>query len=420
MPKKILNLWRKKRKRMSNYKVLFCLRVLKCILTTFVDSFLVLYFLELSDSNILPLGIYKLVAVAVIFFTIFSVRNIAKSKYRVTLLRIGIILDFLYFLTILLLREKVVDYIYLVGVLYGLEEGFYFSVYNMFESDGIANQERAKFKGTYTAVKSILDMIFPLFMGTYIFTAGFLNAVLIVLAIVAIRIVLSFQFKDNNLPTENKTNLKEYSKIVNKEISIRKSYKMEIYNGLTYSEGAFSSIVMIYIIKIFSNSFRLGIFTAVFSMVTVLLGMLFAKVMKPQNYSRNIKISTIFTVTSLFIMIVNCNMFTVVLFNFLQTISKNLTEMINSNNQFDLSNQKELRKQYKVEYFVGLEFSIFIGRVISQSLFILMAFIENTTIMMIVFAMLLILYELNSVELNNEMQDNEKYTLRNVRKEEYT
>ena len=142
--------------------------------------------------------------------------------------------------------------------------------------------------------------------------------------------------------------------------------------------------------------------------------------MKPQNYSRNIKISTIFTVTSLFIMIVNCNMFTVVLFNFLQTISKNLTEMINSNNQFDLSNQKELRKQYKVEYFVGLEFSIFIGRVISQSLFILMAFIENTTIMMIVFAMLLILYELNSVELNNEMQDNEKYTLRNVRKEEYT
>lgn len=142
--------------------------------------------------------------------------------------------------------------------------------------------------------------------------------------------------------------------------------------------------------------------------------------MKPQNYSRNIKISTIITVTSLFIMIINCNMFTVVLFNFLQTISKNLTEMINSNNQFDLSNQKELRKQYKVEYFVGLEFSIFIGRVISQSLFILMAFIENTTIMMIVFAMLLILYELNSVELNNEMQDNEKYTLRNVRKEEYT
>lgn len=411
---------------MSNYKVLFGLRVLKCILTTFVDSFLVLYFLELSDSNILPLGIYKLVAVAVIFLTIFSVRNIAKSSYRVTLLRIGIILDFVYFLTILLLKEKVVDFIYLVGVLYGLAEGFYFSVYNMFESDGIANEERAKFKGTYTSVKSILDMIFPLFMGTYIFTAGFLNAVLAVLGIVAIRIVLSFQFKDNNLPIENKTNLKEYSEIVNQETSIRKMYKMQVFEGLTYSEGAFSSIVMIYIIKIFSNSFSLGVFTALFSLVIALLGIMFAKVMKPQNYSRNIKISTVFTVTSLFIMIANCNMFTVVLFNFLQTISKNLTEMINSNNQFDLSNQEKLRKQYKVEYFVGLEFSIFIGRVISQSLFILMAFIEDTHIMMVVFAMFLILYELNSVELNNEMQNNEKHTFQapkltklNARKEEY-
>lgn len=420
MPKKILNLWRKKRKRMSNYKVLFGLRVLKCILTTFVDSFLVLYFLELSDSNILPLGIYKLVAVAVIFFTIFSVRNIAKAKYRVTLLRIGIILDFLYFLTILLLREKVVDYIYLVGVLYGLEEGFYFSVYNMFESDGIANEERAKFKGTYTAVKSILDMVFPIFMGTYIFTEGFLNAVVVVLAVVTIRIVLSFQFKDRNMPSEARTNLKEYGKIVNQNRKIRQMYKTTIYSGLTYSEGAFSSIVTIYIIKIFSNSFSLGIFTSVFSIVIALLGILFAKVMKPQNYSRNIKISTFFTVTSLFIMITKCNMFTVVLFNFLQTISRHLTEMINSNNEFNLVNIETLRKEYKVEYFVGLEFSIFIGRVISQSLFILMAFIENTTIMMIVFAMLLILYELNSVELNNEMQDNEKYTLRNVRKEEYT
>jgi len=203
-------------------------------------------------------------------------------------------------------------------------------------------------------------------------------------------------------------------------------YKMQVFEGLTYSEGAFSSIVMIYIIKIFFNSFSLGVFTALFSLVIASLGIMFAKVMKPQNYSRNIKISTVFTVTSLFIMIANCNMFTVVLFNFLQTISKNLTEMINSNNQFDLSNQEKLRKQYKVEYFVGLEFSIFIGRVISQSLFILMAFIEDTHIMMVVFAMFLILYELNSVELNNEMQNNEKHTFQapkltklNARKEEY-
>lgn len=45
-----------------NYKILFSLRLLKSILTSFVDVFLVLYFINVSNNNILPLGIYKLVA----------------------------------------------------------------------------------------------------------------------------------------------------------------------------------------------------------------------------------------------------------------------------------------------------------------------------------------------------------------------
>lgn len=96
---------------MNNYKVLFGLRILKNILTTFVDSFLVMYFLDISDSNIVPLGIYKIVGVIAIYIVIFLTRNFAKSKHRVDLMRIGIILDFIYFLTIVLLKEKVIDYI---------------------------------------------------------------------------------------------------------------------------------------------------------------------------------------------------------------------------------------------------------------------------------------------------------------------
>ena len=80
--------------KIDNYKVLFNLRILKSILTSFVDSFLVLYFLEVSDHNILPLGIYKLIAVITIYAVIFATRNLAKSTHRVNLMRIGILLDF--------------------------------------------------------------------------------------------------------------------------------------------------------------------------------------------------------------------------------------------------------------------------------------------------------------------------------------
>ena len=86
---------------MSNYKVVFILRVLKNIISKFVDSFLVLYFLTVSERNILPLGIYKLVSVITIYAVIFLVRNYTKSKNRANLMRIGIILDFVYFLSII-------------------------------------------------------------------------------------------------------------------------------------------------------------------------------------------------------------------------------------------------------------------------------------------------------------------------------
>lgn len=166
--------------KIDNYKVLFSLRLLKSILQTFVDSFLVLYFLTLSNSNILPLGIYKMVSMLIVFVTIFLLRNICKSKNRVQLLRIGIFLDLIYFLSIILLRENVIDYIYVVGILYGLEEGFYYSVFNMFESNGIKNSERARFTGNYTVAESILSIAFPLIFGSLIATTSFLKSILVV------------------------------------------------------------------------------------------------------------------------------------------------------------------------------------------------------------------------------------------------
>lgn len=50
----------------NNYNILYSLKIFKSILSTFLDTFLVLYFFQLSDSNILPIGIYKLVSVITI------------------------------------------------------------------------------------------------------------------------------------------------------------------------------------------------------------------------------------------------------------------------------------------------------------------------------------------------------------------
>ena len=191
-------------KKLDNYTILFCLRILKSILNNFVDVFLVLYFLTISNSNIIPLGIYKLVAVISIWLVMFFTRNYCKSKGRIKFLRLGIILYFLYFLTIIILREKIVDYIYIIGVLYGVEEGFYYCVYNMIESDGVANEDRTKYIGSYTFVKNIITILFPILFGYLIGISGFINATICALMIVILQLALSFAFKDKNIPKRDK------------------------------------------------------------------------------------------------------------------------------------------------------------------------------------------------------------------------
>ena len=389
---------------MSNYKVLFILTVLKNIIANFVNSFLVLYFLDVSDSNILPLGIYKLVAVIAIYSVIFLVRNFTKSKHRAYLMRIGIILDFVYFLTIILLRDKVVDYIYLVGLLYGLEAGFYYSVYNIIEWDGITNEERARFTGTYTAIESILSIAFPLIFGSLIYATSFLKSLIVVFIIVIIRIILSFIYKDTNIPKGNKTNMKEYFELTKKDRKFKQMYIVEFLNGLVYSEAAFSYVVTIYIIKVFSNSFSLGVFTSIFSIITFIIGILFAKFIKKEHYANAIKISMIFTILSLFLMIFNCNVITIVLFNLFQTISKKLKDLITRNNQANLSNDSKIQKEYKTEYCLANETLLVIGRIISSSIFILIAY-TDPTIMIIIFALFLILFTINSIKLQKIIEE---------------
>lgn len=397
-------------KKLNNYKILFLLRLLKSILNNFVDIFLVLYFIKVSNSNILPLGIYKLVAMVTVWVVMFFIKNRCKENGRIHFMKIGIVLYFVYFLSIIILKEKVVDYIYLIGMLYGLEEGFYYSVYNMIESDGIDNKDRTKYVGVYTAVKNIVSIIFPLIFGGMIQKSGFINATIFALFIVIFEIILSNLFKDNNIPKSNKTNFKEFKNIVKNNKGFKNIMVMKICSGLTYSEGALSYVITIYIIKVFSESISLGIFTSIFSVISVIIGILFIKIIKNKYYVPLMIVTSFTTIVLLCIMLLNCNFITIVLYNLSQTISKGLIDLINEKNIFGFSNIKAIKQEYKVEYFLSIETSLFIGRVISNVLFILMAF-TNTQFIMIIFVVFAIMYAASTIMLQISMQ---KYTEINI------
>ena len=102
-------------------------------------------------------------------------------------------------------------------ILYGIEEGFYYSVFNSFESDGVDNKNRAKYYGNLKVYNSILSVIFPIFFGSIIAKTGFIKSLFIVIIIVILRVLMAFLLEDKNISKENKTILKACLKIIKEE-----------------------------------------------------------------------------------------------------------------------------------------------------------------------------------------------------------
>ena len=113
--------------------------------------------------------------------------------------------------------------------------------------------------------------------------------------------------------------------------------------------------------------------------------------------------SMVLTILFLFLMIFRCNAITIILFNLFQTISKNTVTLINGKNQSNLCNIKEIREEYKVEYWLTTETSLVIARIVSSCMFILMAY-TNSNIIIIVFAVFLILFASDSIKLQKAIE----------------
>lgn len=393
---------------MNNYKVLFSLRVLKSIIDTFIDTFFVLYFLDVSSDNIVPLGVYYIIMVSVVYLTIYACRNFARTKHRVRLLRIAMVLDLVYFFLIITLQAQVVQYMYLLGLLRGLEEGFYYAVYNIMESDGIQNKERAKYIGSYKAAKAACSMIFPVVLGGLMYATGFIESSVVVIIIVAVRMLFSFAYKDKNIPRTKKTNLKKFRELTRRDQRFRWLNIMHFFDGLTCSSSAFSQIITLYVVTVFSDGFSLGIFTAIFAAVSGVIGIVFAKFMKQKQYSGAIGLPAIAMIASFLAMVFECNVVTIVIFKFCRVIFLDFTHSITETGGANLSNDVKIRREYKSEFWVTNEQYLVAGRVISNLLFISMAFMESWTPIMIVFAVLLGIFALTAIKFQSTVFRSQK------------
>ena len=129
------------------------------ILYMFLNTFMVAYFITLTNYNYKQISIYYIANFICIALTFYLLGNIIKKHSKVKIFRTGIVLYCLYILLIALLKEKIVDYHVLLGALYGIVQGILWapglSLVNEYVKDDSNN---------FVSIKSILTQILKIIM----------------------------------------------------------------------------------------------------------------------------------------------------------------------------------------------------------------------------------------------------------------
>lgn len=369
-------------------KVLILDQSIGKIINIFLDTFLAAYFYKISQNNILYLSIYNIIGW--IFATIgaFLVANIIKRKNKVKLYRFGTLTKSIYIFIIMILGEKIVDYVYIIGIMYGISTATTGFPYNMIESESVSNKERSKYIGFASVATEIISLIIPILLGAYITFESYQVAASLIFVFSILKLVLSFKIENKNVQ-KSKVNIKEFYNIFYKDSILKKIYTIEFFKGIN-RYGVMSLVVSLLIIYQSNNELELGSWTSLFSLFTIIAMYLFGKFYK-SNRKRNLLVySLIAILISSVSVFYKMSLTTVIIYNIAYYVFMNIILKITEVNLFDYSNKEPFKTKFNTEYFVFRELFLNIGRILGYiALLFLVGFTQKLTNLNIVFGLII-------------------------------
>lgn len=357
-------------KRKSEANIIIAIDALKKIMIIFLGPFLTVYFIKTSSESMVDLSIYYIFSYLLLGIGSFIVASIIKNKFRIGMFRLGVIINFIYIMSIVLLREKVVNNLWLISILYGISQSTYWFPYNLFVIDKVENSERT----SYTVKKSLIvysiGVLFPIILGTTITITNFELTAIIILIISLIQIILSFMLT----PDKHVSKLKKYNMIdtwnrIKKNKQVKKMFFVEFLVGFSISDGALGTLITILIFNAFKTDMNLGIITSISTILSMCAIKLYEKFFKNKSDKKILMVSSIIPVISVLIVLCNTNNITIIIYSLCYEIFVNgILSLSRSIRLFNMSDSNIIKKEDQSEFFSIREGILNLGRMVSYSI----------------------------------------------------
>ena len=395
-----------KKKIKTEQNIIIIMDAIKKIMTIFLGPFLTAYFISTSTNSILNIAIYYIFTYATMALSTLVVAALVEKRNRIKIFRIGIILNFIYILIIILLKEKIINYLPIISILYGISASCYYFPYNLFIINKVKNTERTNYMVKLFITISVVGILFPIIFGSIITITNYILTAVIVLFISLIQIILSFFITDNHNGDLEEYNLKKAWLELKKNKQVINCLAGEFFIGMNICNGALETVMVILILNSFKTNINLGIITSIATLLSILVVKIYGLIYNKRDDKKVIIISSIIPVISLIIFLILKTDTTVIIYKFSYVIFAEILSLVRKIKIFNLSNSKIVNKSNQCEFNAIREVTLNVGRVTGYTLLLLAGLTQSAVVLNIVTIILTLSLLVMSINLTKVKKNN--------------
>lgn len=362
---------------MSEKKSMFWITILKNVTASYFDTFFVCYFFEVANYDVVPLAKYYITVYLFLSIGFILIRKFIKRNRKVEFFRIGIAFMALYIALIMILKEKIINYVIPVGMLCGLANGLYYFPKNLMDTEKIDNESRQKFNGTISIISTIASILIPIILGILLTFYSYVSISKIFFILFIILYILTFWIKDEGKYTTKKIEWKKFFNLLKTNKSVRNVLLGPLLSGFTYSSGVMGVVITLFKIYNFKTNLNLGVIDSLCAILTLLSCVIFTTV-KKNKFSKIMIISSLVSFVTLILSSFVPNKATLIIYLIVRSSFINILSQITTNVRVNLSNCDELKNDLKTEYYLISEFIYSISRCLGYILLLVVCLLLGT------------------------------------------
>lgn len=353
------------------------------VLYMFVNTFMVAYFITLTNYDYKQISIYYALSFIAILLTFLTFGRIIKNKNQVWVFRSGIIAYCLYILMLAFLKEKIVTYFAPLGFFYGIVQGLIWVAAHTLVNEHTQNNTN-KFISFKSIISKILKIFFPIVFGVSIELTSFSYVSKIVILLSITQFIFSLFIEDKAKTYDKKYNLKEYINLVKNNDKFKTVYKLCICDGIV--NYLLETLIVILTVMTFKTTISLGVITTITAICSILSVYIFQYKLK-SNW-KILKICNIMMVSSVLLLLTNISKPTIIIYNVCTAIFLVILSNTGDTKRYEIVSENEIVvKDYIVEHQVVCEVILNITRIIAYILLFVISLFNN----IILFKILLLL-----------------------------